>query len=271
MVKGTPVRRLISLVAASALAIGTPVLLATPAGADISAPASGAVLRGNATLSATGATDATYCSITGIADTPSTTLQLINSSGTVVFSNVQSGTGAKSVSVDTHAYPNGSYTARLVFQPQRMVYRVELYHGGELWRGTETDVVKEAETTYQAFAQQTADLAQVEIDAMRLSAGKRYAEHMVQMNDQRLQGLRDDLERERQQSRQVLEQQNQTKQQAQALSSDLRSVSARLDQVQQDIRRLEKMKANPSLPLPSDTASPTPAPAAETPAAGDKP
>lgn len=166
---------------------------------------------------------------------------------------------------------NGSYTARLVFQPQRMVYRVELYHGGELWRGTETDVVKEAETTYQAFAQQTADLAQVEIDAMRLSAGKRYAEHMVQMNDQRLQGLRDDLERERQQSRQVLAQQNQTKQQAQALSSDLRSVSARLDQVQQDIRRLEKMKANPSLPLPSDTASPTPAPAAETPAAGDKP
>ena len=31
MVKGNPVRRLISLLAASALAIGTPVLLATPA------------------------------------------------------------------------------------------------------------------------------------------------------------------------------------------------------------------------------------------------
>lgn len=120
MVKGNPVRRLISLLAASALAIGTPVLLATPAGADISAPASGAVLRGNATLSATGATDTTYCSLTGIADTPSTTLQLINSSGTVVFSNVQSGTGAKSVSVDTHAYPNGNYTARAIERNRRV-------------------------------------------------------------------------------------------------------------------------------------------------------
>ncbi|HWJ09832.1 MAG TPA: Ig-like domain repeat protein [Nocardioides sp.] len=113
-------RRLISLVAASALALGTPVLLASSASADITAPANGAVLRGNATISASGATDTTYCSITGIADTPSTTLQLINSGGTVVFSNVQSGTGAKSATFDTHAYPNGSYTARAVERNRRV-------------------------------------------------------------------------------------------------------------------------------------------------------
>ncbi|QSR25436.1 hypothetical protein CFH99_07330 [Nocardioides aromaticivorans] len=111
MVKGTPVRRLISLVAASALAIGTPVLLAAPAGADITAPANGAVLRGNATLSASGASDGTGC-LSG--SSPQTTLQLINSGGTVVFESVQGGTGAKSATVDTHAYANGAYTARAI-------------------------------------------------------------------------------------------------------------------------------------------------------------
>ncbi|WP_408899589.1 beta strand repeat-containing protein [Nocardioides sp. R1-1] len=105
---------MIAALAATTLGLGVPVVLTSTASADITAPANGAVLRGNATLSASGATDTTYCSITGIADDPQTTLQLVNSSGTVVFSNTQGGTGAKSVSVDTHAYPNGTYTARAI-------------------------------------------------------------------------------------------------------------------------------------------------------------
>lgn len=166
---------------------------------------------------------------------------------------------------------NGSYSARLVFQPQRLAYVVELYHQSDLWRSVQTDVVKDAEATYEAFSRQTADLAQVEIDAMRLSAGKQYAEHMVQLNSQRLQGLRADLEHQQRESQQVLAQQTQTKQQAQALSGDLRSVSARLDQVQQDIRRLEAIKANPSLPLAQPDAADAPSPAAGDPAAGGAP
>ncbi|MDQ6526633.1 Ig-like domain-containing protein [Nocardioides sp. LHD-245] len=103
---------MIAALAATTLGLGIPVVLASSAAADITAPANGAALRGNATLSASGASDTSYCNLTGIADDPQTTLQLINGAGTVVFSNVQGGTGAKSVAVDTHAYPNGSYTAR---------------------------------------------------------------------------------------------------------------------------------------------------------------
>lgn len=111
MVKGNPVRRLISLVAASTLALGTPVLLASSAAADITAPAANAVLRGNATISAGGASDGTGC-LSG--SSPQTTLQLINSGNTVVFESVQGGTGAKSATFDTHAYANGAYTARAI-------------------------------------------------------------------------------------------------------------------------------------------------------------
>ena len=67
------------------------------------------MLRGNATLGATGASDGTGC-VTGTA--PSTTLQLINSSNTVVINSVQSGTGAKTYTFDTRTLPNGAYTAR---------------------------------------------------------------------------------------------------------------------------------------------------------------
>lgn len=109
--KGTSVRRMIAALAATTLGLGIPVVLASPASADITAPADGAVLRGNATLSASGASDGTWCAN---ASGPQTTLQLIDSGGTVVFSNTQGGTGAKSVTVDTHAYPNGAYTARAI-------------------------------------------------------------------------------------------------------------------------------------------------------------
>ncbi|KRB77015.1 hypothetical protein ASE01_09635 [Nocardioides sp. Root190] len=104
-------RRLIAAIAALAVALGLPVLLASSAAADITGPAANAVLRGNATISAGGASDGTAC-LAGSG--PQTTLQLINSGGTVVFESVQGGTGAKTVTFDTHAYTNGAYTARAI-------------------------------------------------------------------------------------------------------------------------------------------------------------
>ncbi|WP_215816431.1 Ig-like domain-containing protein [Pimelobacter sp. 30-1] len=104
-------RRSIAALAAFALTLGTPVLLASSASADINGPADGATLRGNATLSNSGASDGTGCLN---ASGPQTTLQLINSTGGVVFESVQGGTGGKSAGIDTHNYPNGAYTARAI-------------------------------------------------------------------------------------------------------------------------------------------------------------
>ncbi|WP_435769746.1 Ig-like domain-containing protein [Nocardioides sp. SYSU DS0651] len=103
--------RLTAALATLALALGLTVVLASTAAADITAPGNGAVLRGNATLSASGASDGTWCAR---ADEPRTTLQLVNSGGTVVLERVHNGTGAKSSTFDTHAFPNGAYKARAI-------------------------------------------------------------------------------------------------------------------------------------------------------------
>ncbi|MCR1782192.1 Ig-like domain-containing protein [Nocardioides carbamazepini] len=104
---------MIAALAATTLGLGIPVVLASSAAADITAPANGAVLRGNATLSSSGVGDGTLCAN---ATKPNVTLQLINSGGGVVFSQKQEGTGAKSVTIDTHSYPNGAYTVRSIEQ-----------------------------------------------------------------------------------------------------------------------------------------------------------
>lgn len=168
---------------------------------------------------------------------------------------------------------NGSYGASLLFQADKLTYFVALFHDKVFWRVIQTYSDKDAESIYRTFAAQTEQLAQVDIDALRLQAGKKYAEQMVAMNEQRLQNLQQDAARQQQQAQQVMAQQQQAKQQAVSLSSDLRATSNQLDAVQQHIRALETQQNNPVLMLPApagsamldaNNASPAVAPAASS-------
>lgn len=102
-------RRLIAVLTALVTALGLTLVFAGPVSATITAPGNGTVMRGNVTLSDDGGTDTDpfYCG-----GSASTTIQLINSSNQVVFSQFWSGAGGQSVSIDTHNYPNGSYKVR---------------------------------------------------------------------------------------------------------------------------------------------------------------
>ncbi|WP_426701283.1 DUF2968 domain-containing protein [Rhodanobacter sp. Col0626] len=146
---------------------------------------------------------------------------------------------------------NGSYGTSLLFQADTLTYFVALFHDKVFWRVIRTESEKDAETIYRTFAAQTAQLAQVDIDALRLQAGKVYAAHMVAINEQRLQNLQQDVARQQQQAQQVVALQQQAKQQAVSLSSDLRATSSQLDTVQERIRKLEVQQANPELILPA--------------------
>jgi hypothetical protein len=106
------VRRLIAALAVVALALGFTVSAVGAANAALTSPVAGTV-RGTITLSDTGGVD--NSSILGIkhcGGSVRTTLQLVNSGGTVVFTQQQNGAGVMSVSLDTHNYPNGAYTVR---------------------------------------------------------------------------------------------------------------------------------------------------------------
>ena len=163
---------------------------------------------------------------------------------------------------------NGSYSAELLFQPDDLTYVVTLLHNKASWRLIRTDSEKDAEAIYQSFAAQTQKLAAVEIDTMRLEAGKKYADHMMALNEQRLHNLQQDLAQQQQQSQQVAALQQQGRQQAVSLSSDLRATSDQLQQVQQNIRKLEAQQTNPQLLLPAPASSATTSLPAQPPASG---
>lgn len=149
---------------------------------------------------------------------------------------------------------NGTYGASLLFQADKLTYFVALFHDKAFWRVIRTDSEKDADSIYRTFAAQTEKLAQVDIDALRLQAGKKYAEQMVALNEQRLSTLRQDAARRQQQAQQVAALQQQARQQAVSLSSDLRATSNQLTTVQQNIRQLEAQQDNPELILPTSAA-----------------
>ena len=110
-------RKLIAVLATLVTALAVLVVggLASPAAADVTAPANGAVLRGNATLSASGGYDNSslnHC--TPFGGSGDTRIQLINSGGTAVVNQFWDGEGARSITIDTHDYANGPYTVRAI-------------------------------------------------------------------------------------------------------------------------------------------------------------
>jgi hypothetical protein len=167
---------------------------------------------------------------------------------------------------------NGGYGASLLFQADKLSYYVSLFHNKEFWRVIQTDSYDKAEKLYRTFAQQTETLAQVDLDALRLQAGNKYAEHMVELNQQRLQSLQRDVNYQQQQSRQVAALQQQAQQDAMSLTAELHTTSSQLDTVKQQIRELEALQTNPALVLPSPPSKAGPsASAAATPAMVDSP
>ncbi|MEP6906406.1 MAG: DUF2968 domain-containing protein [Pseudoxanthomonas sp.] len=153
---------------------------------------------------------------------------------------------------------NGSYAASLLFQGSTLSYFVTLSHGQVFWRVIQTASVKDAENGFHAFAEQTAKLAEVDIDTLRLEAGKLYAKHLVDLNEARLHKLQEDAVLQQRQGQQVAALQEQGRQKAVALSGDLRATSSRLDEVQQNIHQLEIQQGNPESSLPAASATPPP-------------
>lgn len=159
---------------------------------------------------------------------------------------------------------NGNYGASLLFYPDKLTYYVTLFRGQDFWRVIRTDVVADAENVYRTFAHQSEQLAQVDIDTIRLEAGTKYTKHLLSINKERLDALQQDFQRERQQADQVAQAQKQGKQHAIALTSNLQSTSSELTALRERIRQLEAQQVNPELHLPATPQTSHPVDAADT-------
>jgi hypothetical protein len=166
---------------------------------------------------------------------------------------------------------NGTYGASLLFQADKLSYYVALFHDKAFWRVIQTDSADEADKIYRSFAAQTEQLAQADIDNIRLQASKAYTDHLIALNQQRLQNLQQDSERLRQKTQQVAAAQQQAQQQEAALTSGLNASNGQLDQVRQRIQALQAQQNDPALPLAlpatASSAAPAATPAATPPAA----
>ena len=157
---------------------------------------------------------------------------------------------------------NGQYGASLLFHAESLSYYVALFHDKQFWRVIRTDQIESAESTYRAFAEQTQQLAQVYLDTLRLDAGKRYTEKLVAMNENRLQGMQQELAQQQQQATVVSQAIAENRQQAASLSGDLRATNSQLEALQSQIQALQAIQLDTSLKLPVAEPSTAPGPAA---------
>ncbi|MFM0243163.1 DUF2968 domain-containing protein [Paraburkholderia phytofirmans] len=135
---------------------------------------------------------------------------------------------------------NGSYGASLFFHPREMTYYVALFQDKHFWRVIKTEDMARAEAIYAGFAQQTAQLADVEIRRTQLQAQKAYIEDVIAMSEDRAKRLQADLDVARTQEAKVNDYQRQTQGEAVTLHAERERAQAQLRQVQGEVMQLQR-------------------------------
>ncbi|MBV7486663.1 DUF2968 domain-containing protein [Bordetella sp. BOR01] len=142
---------------------------------------------------------------------------------------------------------NGTYGASLLFKSDDLTYYVALFQQKDFWRVVQTQSDKQAETTYRAFAQQSADLAEVDIKRIKLQAEYARSERILAERSGQLATLQADQSLRRQQEQQVAARQEQARQQAAALSQQQQQLRAELNSMQNQIDALEAQQSELAL------------------------
>lgn len=138
---------------------------------------------------------------------------------------------------------NGTYGASLLFKPDDLTYYVALFQQKDFWRVVQTKSDKQAESTYRAFAQQSADLAEVDIKRIKLQAEYAHSERLLAERSSELATLRADQSLREQQEQQVAARQAQARQQAAALAQQQQQLRKELSAMQRQIDALQAQQA----------------------------
>lgn len=134
---------------------------------------------------------------------------------------------------------NGAYGASLLFAQSDLTYYVTLFQQKDLWRVIKTTNEAAAERLYSDFARQTRTMADLELQRIRLEAQKERSERQIAAQQEKLRGLKTDLDIQRQQQAQAQERQKVARTEAEALDIERRAARARVDELQRQIRELE--------------------------------
>ena len=143
---------------------------------------------------------------------------------------------------------NGAYGASLLFAQSDLTYYVTLFQQKDLWRVIKTTNEASAERLYNEFAKQTRTMADLELQRIRLEAQKERSERQIAAQEEKLRGLKTDLDIQRQQQAQAQERQKVARSEADTLDVERRAARARVDELQRQIRALEAQVNAPFTP-----------------------
>lgn len=139
---------------------------------------------------------------------------------------------------------NGSYGASLLFKADDLVYYVALFQDKNFWRVLKTRSDSKAESTYRVFADQSADLASVDIQRIKLQAENARSEKLLSQRSTELSALQADQALRQQQEQQVAVRQQQSREQTQALEDQQKDVREQLRDLQRQIAALQAQQAS---------------------------
>ncbi|MBO9356685.1 DUF2968 domain-containing protein [Bordetella petrii] len=138
---------------------------------------------------------------------------------------------------------NGTYGASLLFKPDDLTYYAALFQQKDFWRVVQTKSDQQAESTYRAFARQSADLAEVDIKRIKLQAEYAHSERLLAERSSELATLQADQSLRQQQEQQVAARQEQARVQAAALSQQQQQLRKELTAMQRQIDALQAQQA----------------------------
>lgn len=146
---------------------------------------------------------------------------------------------------------NGTYGASLLFKADDLTYYVALFQQKNFWRVLKTPSESLAESTYKAFAGQSADLAAVDIKRIKLQAEYARNEKLLAARSTQLGALQADQTLRQQQEEQVAARQEQARQETAALVGQQQDVRQQLRALQKQIDVLQAQQADIGRPAAS--------------------
>jgi hypothetical protein len=135
---------------------------------------------------------------------------------------------------------NGSFGASLFFYPDEMTYYVALFQDRRFWRVIKSQDEARAEAIYAGFAQQTSQLAEIEIRRTQLQAQNAFLDRVIATSADRARRLQADLEVARTQQAQVSDRQRQMQAEAVALRVEKEKAQAQLRDLQRQVQLLQR-------------------------------
>ncbi|MGO4326796.1 DUF2968 domain-containing protein [Cupriavidus sp. 2TAF22] len=145
---------------------------------------------------------------------------------------------------------NGDYGTTLMLADDQVVCYVALFYQKNLWRVFRFESIGAAEQAYRQVTRQSAAWASDDIRRQVLASQKRAYDRALQDTEARANALNEDLRVMQAQRQRIAEEQQANRAEVQSAEVESRASRVRLDQLQQQIRRMESSLVDSGLASP---------------------